>query len=138
MMRELRIELEARERCIIEKKAKIDKIHHPVHNSTEALMVVEALICPYCQASHFSDKSDAFTNIETMKALLKSLRCFNCNRTGYNLKDCRSKKTCFECKEKHHTSISYQPRRSEIGDREKKSSDNSKKMTRIRKPPPCL
>ena len=79
MMRELRIELEARERCIIEKKAKIDKIHHPVHNSTEALMVAEALICSYCQASHFSDKCDAFTNIETMKALLKSLRCLNCN-----------------------------------------------------------
>ena len=31
-------ELEARKRCITEKEAKKDKVHHPVHCATEALM----------------------------------------------------------------------------------------------------
>ena len=90
-------------------------------------MTVEGLKCPYCKASHFPDKCDVVTNIETRKALLKSQRsCFNCTTKGHNLKNCRSKKTCFKCKEKHHTSICYQTRRSKIGDKEKESSKNSK------------
>ena len=36
--RELRIELEARERCITEKEAKRDKVHRPVYITIEALM----------------------------------------------------------------------------------------------------
>ena len=128
IMRGLRIELEARERCITEKKAKRNEVHHPAHSSTETFMTVEGLKCPYCQASHFPDKCDVVTNIETRKALSKSQRrCFNCNKKGHNVKNCRSKKTCIKCKEKHHTSICYQPRRSEIGDNEKESSENSKK-----------
>ena len=51
-------ELEARKRCITEKEAKKDKVHRPVHCATEALMAVEGLKCPYCQASHFPDKCD--------------------------------------------------------------------------------
>ena len=127
-MRVLRIELEGRERCIIEKKAKSDKIHCPVHSTTEDLMAVEGLKCSFFQASHFSDKSDVVTNIQTIKALLKShRRCFNCIKKGHNLKkNCRSKKTCFKCKEKDHTSICHQPRRSEIGANEKELPENSK------------
>ena len=126
-MRELRIELEARERCMAKKEVKRDKVHRPAYSTTEALMAVEGLKCPYCQASHFPDKCDVVTNIETTKALLKSQRrCFNCTKKGHNLKNCRSKKTCFKCKEKHHTSICYQSRRSEIKDNEKESSENSK------------
>ena len=90
-------------------------------------MAVEGLKCPYCQASHFPDNCDVVTNIETRKALLKSQRrCFNCTKKGHNLKNCRSKKARFKCKEKHHTSICYQSRKSEIGDNEKESSENSK------------
>ena len=127
IMRELRIELETREHCITEKETKKENVHRPVHNTTKVLVTVEGLKCPYCQASHFPDKCDVVTNIETRKALLKSQRrCFNCTKKGYNFKTCRSKKTCFKCKGKHHTSISYQPRRSEIGENEKKSSENSK------------
>ena len=36
------------------------------------------------------------------------------------------KKTCFKCKKNYHTSICYQPRKSEIEDKEKDSSENSK------------
>ena len=49
----------------------------------------------------------------------------DCTKKGQNVKSCRSKKNCFKCKEKHHTSICYQPRRSEIGENEKESSENS-------------
>ena len=103
IMIELRIELEAREHCITEKETNKDKVHRPVNTTTEALMAAKGLKCPYCRASHFPDKCDAVTNIETKKALLKSQRrCFNCTKKGHNLKNCRSKKTCFNCKEKHH------------------------------------
>ena len=108
IMRELRIELEARERCITEKEVKRDKAHRSVYSTLEALMAVEGLKCSYCQASHFPDKCDVVTNIETRKALLKSQRrCLNCTKKGHNLKNCRSKKTCFKYKEKHHTGICY-------------------------------
>ena len=36
------------------------------------------------------------------------------------------KKTCFKCKKNYHTSICYQPRKSEIEDNEKDWSENSK------------
>ena len=87
-------------------------------------MAVEGLKCPYCQARHFPDNCAVITNIETRKALLKSQR--RCFKKRHSLKNCRSKKTSFKCKEKHQTSICYQPRRSEIGDNKKESSENSK------------
>ena len=87
-------------------------------------MAVEELKCPYCQASHFPVKCAVITNIKTRKALLKSQR--RCFKKGHNLKNCRSKKICFKCKEKHQTDTCYQPRRSEIGDNKKESSENSK------------
>ena len=71
-MRELRIELGARECCITGKEAKRNKVHHPAHSRTESFIAVESLKCPYCQASHFPDKCDVVTNIETRKELLKS------------------------------------------------------------------
>ena len=67
IIRELRIELEAGECCITEKEAKNDKVHRPVHSNTEAFMAVKGLKCPYCQASHFPDKCDVVTNLETRK-----------------------------------------------------------------------
>ena len=48
IMRELRIELEARERCITDKEVKRDKVYRPVYSTTEALMAVDGLKCPYC------------------------------------------------------------------------------------------
>ena len=90
-------------------------------------MEVQGLKCLYCQASYFPDKCDVVTNIETRKALLKSQRrCFNCTKKGQNLKNCKSQKTCFKCKKKHHASMCYQTRGSEIGENEKESSENSK------------
>ena len=90
-------------------------------------MAVEGFKCPYSQVNHFSDRCDVVTNIETRKALLKlQRRCFNCTKHGHNLKGCRSKKTCFKCKEKHCTSICYQPRRNEIKHSKKKLSESSK------------
>ena len=101
-------------------KSQRDKVHCPAGNNT-------GLKCLYCRASHFPYKCDVVTNIETRTALLKSQRrCFNCTKKGHNLKNCRSKKTCFKCKEKYHTSMCYQYSRSEIGDNEKESSENSK------------
>ena len=55
IMREFKIELEAREHCITEKEAKKDKVRCPVHSSTEAVVAVEGLKCHYCQASDFPD-----------------------------------------------------------------------------------
>ena len=46
IMRQLRIELEARQCSITEKEAKRDKVHLPVHSNTEALMAVEVLNVP--------------------------------------------------------------------------------------------
>ena len=68
IMRELSIELKARKRCITEKETKEDTVHCPVRSSTEALMAIPSL---YCQVSHFPDKYDVVTNLETKKTLEK-------------------------------------------------------------------
>ena len=84
IMKELRIELEARERCIVERNNKRDnKNYRPSRSSVDALLTIEGLKCPNCQCNHFPDKCEVVTNIETRKALLKSQkRCFNCTISG--------------------------------------------------------
>ena len=92
-MRELRIELEAKELSITEKKARRDKVHRPVHSTTEGLTTVEGLKYLYCQASHFPDKCDIATNIETRKALLKSQRRYITQVSVTNLGEVRMEAT---------------------------------------------
>ena len=89
IMRELRIELEARERCITEKEARQDKVHCPLHSTTEALMAVEGLKCPYCQASHFTDKCDVVmycgpVYTKTASHTREELHCFDDLRSHKN------------------------------------------------------
>ena len=92
-MRELRIELEAKELSITEKKSRRDKVHRPVHSTTEGLMTVEGLKYLYCQASHFPDNCSIVTNIETRKALLKSQRRYITQVSVTNLGEVRLETT---------------------------------------------
>ena len=108
LMHELKIEIEARERCIQNKsdnREKKDKYENSF-TTTEALFVRDHIHCPYCQQKHFPDKCNIVTNVETRRNLLKSQsRCFLCTRKGHNMRECRSKKSCFRCNSRHHTSL---------------------------------
>ena len=100
MMKELKAELEARERSgVIPERAKKDKeLRQPT--TTEGLLAQQAgqLSCPYCGQKHFPDKCRVVTNPQARKDILKSKkRCFICTKRLHIAKDCASKRTCFKC-----------------------------------------
>ena len=105
IMNELRKELEARERCEIEKE-KIDK---PKHDPTtlEALHSEQSnLICAFCDGHHYADQCKVVTDLSKRKELLKrKRRCFLCTRPNHQIKTCMSKRNCYLCKGRHHTSL---------------------------------
>ena len=104
VMKELRAELEARERCEI-KTVKFSEERQPF--TTEGLLTNKRrLSCPYCDKRHFPDKCRIVTNPEKRKEILKQKkRCFVCTKEHHLAHECRAKRSCFRCSGKHHTSI---------------------------------
>ena len=96
IMKELRVELEARGRCITEKEAKRDKVYHPVYSITDALMEEEGLKCFHCQASQFSDKRDLVTNKETRNIIKVAEEMFQLHQEKAQFKKPQIKKDLFQ------------------------------------------
>ena len=111
LMEALRVELEARERI---QNSKVKSRFNSTANdrsTVDNLLVESGPICAYCSRKHYSDQCRTVTDIEARKKLLRSEnRCYLCTRKGHLSNKCLSKRNCFKCKGKHHTSICLQTR----------------------------
>ena len=103
LMKELKLEIEARERVGDTKRAKSQRTPR---DTVEGLLSVDKITCPFCQQDHFADRCNIVTNVNTRKKMLQcQSRCYICTKRGHQSRDCKSKRTCFRCKGRHHTSI---------------------------------
>ena len=103
LMKELKLEIEARERVGDTKRAKSQRT---ARDTVEGLLSVDKTTCPFCQQDHFAGRCNIVTNVNTRKKMLQcQWRCYICTKRGHHSRDCKSKRTCFRCKGRHHTSI---------------------------------
>ena len=63
--------------------------------------------CVYCQKTdHKSSECNTVKTVSERRKILSDKKlCFNCTGAKHRAAECRSNKTCFKCKNKHHTSI---------------------------------
>ena len=104
MMKELRLEIEARERCYTGKE---DSGNSKEQRKKKSMTTTETLLsssnknkmsCPYCERPHFPDKCQKVTDPKKRKEILvEKKRCFTCTRSGHNSQACKAKKTCYKC-----------------------------------------
>ena len=66
-----------------------------------------AYVCVYCEKpGHKSSECELVSETPERRLILsKKKLCFNCTGPKHRASDCRSNKTCANCKGKHHTSI---------------------------------
>ena len=66
-----------------------------------------AYVCVYCEKpGHKSSECELVSEPPERRMILsKKKLCFNCTGPKHRASDCRSDKTCANCKAKHHTSI---------------------------------
>jgi len=110
LMEVIKREVEAREACDgVKTKPQIKTNINPIaHTPTAGTFVTQGtgVHCAYCRGLHYSASCDKVKDIKARKdILLKSGRCFNCLKANHKLKDCRSPKTCRNCRQRHHQSI---------------------------------
>ena len=106
MVKELKLEIGVRKRVRESRRDKVSHVNILFHETIEGLITTEKIACPYCQQDHFQDRWDVVTGANTRKKMLDcQSRCFVCTKKGHHLEDCKSKRTCFRCKGRHHTSI---------------------------------
>ena len=129
ILKELKRELEARERCqlvnekVNEKNGSIMTKREPT--TTDALFAGGNYVisCAYCDGKHYSDRCKVVTDVKKRVELLKEKRrCFLCTRANHMKKDCDTKRKCFRCKGNHHTSICQKNFNFEDAKQERKES----------------
>ncbi len=113
LLREFRIELEARERCSLihstaEKKDTIRKTNEPY--TSAALFTTGDTTpiqrCSYCGEQHLSSKCNIITDIAARRAILRRKgKCFACLKSGHIVRHCPSKFRCPKCGNNHHISL---------------------------------
>ena len=113
LLREFRIELEARERCSLihttaEKKDTIRKTNEPY--TSAALFTTGDTTpiqrCSYCGEQHLSSKCNIITDIAARRAILRRKgKCFACLKSGHIVRHCPSKFRCPKCENNHHISL---------------------------------
>ena len=122
LMRELKLEIEARERV---EDAKRLKLQTTLKDTVEGLLSVAKITCPFCQQDHFADRCNIVTNVNTRKRILQCQS--RCTKIGHHSTDCKSKRTCFQCKGQHHTSICERDKNSSRQQTNNDKSNDSKK-----------
>lgn len=70
--------------------------------------------CVYCnKEEHKSNNCDTVKDIEERKKIMsKKQLCFNCTKGDHRAGDCKSR-NCYNCNNRHHTSICNRPKKSE-------------------------
>ena len=102
-MKELKLEIEVRERFGDAKRAKSQRTPR---DTVEGLLSVDKITCPFCQQNHFVDRCNIVTNVKIRKKMLQCRsRCYTCTKRGHQSRGCKSKRICFRCKGRHHTSV---------------------------------
>ena len=87
-------------------------------DAVEGLLSVDKITCPFCQQDHFADRC---------KMLQCQSRCYICTKRGHQSRDCKSKRTCFRCKGRHHTSTCERDKGSSRQQTNNNKSNDSKK-----------
>ena len=68
--------------------------------------------CSYCQQAHYTYRCPILQK-QTVEERYESVKqkhlCFNCLSHEHDVRSCPSKKTCKECRRKHHSMLHYQP-----------------------------
>ena len=64
-------------------------------------------VCVYCEKpGHKSSEGELVSGTPERRLILSKKKLFfNCTGSKHRISDCRSNKTCTNCKGKHHTSI---------------------------------
>ena len=113
LLREFRIELEARERCSLihstaEKKDTTRRKDEP-HTSSALFTTGDTTPiqrCSYCGEQHLSSKCNIITDIAARRAILRRKgKCFACLKSGHIVRHCPSKFRCPKCGNNHHISL---------------------------------
>ena len=107
LLKEFRIELEARERCsllhsTIEKRDCARRRYDP-HTISALFMAGNnhpIQKCSYCVEQHLSSKCNIVTDIAARRAILR--KCFACLKSGHIVRHCPSKFRCPKCGNNHH------------------------------------
>ena len=113
LLKEFRIELEARERCSLlqsttEKKEGARRKYEPSTSSALFTGSDNRSIqkCTYCGEQHLSSRCNIITDISARRAILrKKGRCFACLKSGHIVRHCPSKFKCPKCGNNHHISL---------------------------------
>ena len=118
-------EIEARERVGDTKRAKSQRTPR---DTSEGRLSVDKITYPFCQQDHFQDRCNRVTNVNTRKKMLQcESRCYICTKREHHSRDCKSKRTCFQCKGRHHTSICERDKDSSRKQTNYNKSNDSKK-----------
>ena len=142
LMNELRLEIEARERCFHDNGGiwdsggavkKETSRRKKLPNTGETLLSQNdknKLKCVYCGKPHYPDQCRIVTDTVQRKLILQEKkRCYICTNGGHNASQCKSKKKCYLCKGKHHTSLCDESKKDEdVGE---KSEDNNEETTLV-------
>ena len=67
----------------------------------------KGILCDYCKGnSHKAADCQKVKEVAERKKIIFTKRlCLNCLQEGHRVGECESKRTCFRCKGRHHTSI---------------------------------
>jgi hypothetical protein len=125
ILKAIKTELEARERCV-SMKVSADKTennvknnvassikgtakpHHAGEFTSSALLAGKSLgiYCSFCQGQHPSAKCNVYTDPTSRKTVLRQKsKCYVCLRAGHIATRCRSSRACPICAGKHHVAL---------------------------------
>ena len=91
--------------------------------------------CLFCNSKdHLAHKCKVVTDVCARKSIIQNKnRCFKCLRPGHTSKKCRSKISCYKCKENHHAAVcllveNIEPKKQEINEAKVPQAKNDNKV----------
>ena len=97
LMRELKLEIEARETIGDTKRVKSQRTPR---DTVEGLLSVDKITCPFCQQDHFADRCNIVTNVNTRKKILQCQSgCYICTKRGTTQEIVKAREHVFDAKD---------------------------------------